>query len=1178
MRGHSSTIADEPGVTGRFEPFDLMVHLGLDAIPWVSATSRAGSVHGIPRRSEVLPPLADLLDLVYDYTDAVQFTEPQPDPELAGILWDLVFGDPMVRQLFQAARGVGADRGRQLLIRILTSPHLATLPWELLPEPDAASSGPGHRYLALAPDTHLVRLARGRSYPVRTALLEAPLNLLIVLSSPNPRDEDEEDWLSFDIFEVKRGLLEELEPLERAGLLRIDVEDHPTLENLRRRIGAQRRGYHLFHYVGHALPDTLILEDRTGRREDLASAPFMEVLRLCPDLRLAVFAGCETARAAGDPASFDARTAVGWRDLLSLADYCVQEACPAVIGMQAVLPFGTERTFTRFFYQALASGYSTAEALRLARGAIRGDRRLGEDVLDWSVPVLFVGSSEPGAMVPRSAAVPSRPSRRVRSELMLGLRQSNERFLARDLPLRQAVEIMAAADQAKERVLLITGAKGVGKTSLVERALEELPASVTHMLYVPLDRLAPEVVRACQRMDAGQGPDLDELSRLHDNDDALMRLCRLTSERLRDGGSRPRPRDRDWKAVDWWERLVGDIIQHRFVLVIEDIGLLDHLARGLLERFIGQPELLEGLIERCPGRRAGDDPAGPSRDRLLEDLEDLLDQAQEDRGTGERPREPRRIPLESLRQELRRELDGIPDELHAEGHRVLDDYLERRVVSLGQEQAQRSSGVETPGGVPPPGAIDRDSLIGALKSVHAVRRSLGSALRALAERRSPARIVITGADAMRDLFGLPEEHVFELRLARLTWPETWRWIRRNLPALVRYGEVYLYRLWSRLGTNLDRWEDLERRVLTARGPEVDLPKLAGEILSSTPARSPGVGPAAALARRGERALRIAVAGPFLAGPDEMAEAITRVANECGIGGRVVPDADKEGALAVLIDEPSPFGVEMTASDAMMLEWLDRAIAKQPDILLLDYRALIDPSEIDRASELDAQYILLRRVHRRSLLIAAGGNREGDSFQASRPAVYPEVLSVGPLGDDGRLRDYAQWHPGLVKPDLFMADNLAPSPLATAFKPEVVSRHERASSWGSTFSAFHAVAASVLVWSILPELSPRGVRDLLIQASGLIDGTEGARRLAMVDAVALAREWVVQRRLEAGPVSLATLGDLTGLEKRVLSATLELLMKDGRVVKLASGRLERYQWVEPPDRPRDRASHPRRSSR
>src|SRR5262249_10331426 len=205
---------------------------------------------------------------------------------------------------------------------------------------------------------------------------------------------------------------------------------------LRRRIGAQRRGYHLFHYVGHALPDRVILEDQAGRREDMLSSRLVELLRLCPDLRLALFAGCETARASGDPGTLDARDAVGWRDLLSLADYCVQEACPTVMGMQAVLPFSTERVFARFFYQGLATGYSVAEALRLARGAIQSDERLGGDLLDWSVPTLFVGSSEPGPLLPRSARAPAAAARR-RVGLKLGLQQRTDRLFARDRPLGQ---------------------------------------------------------------------------------------------------------------------------------------------------------------------------------------------------------------------------------------------------------------------------------------------------------------------------------------------------------------------------------------------------------------------------------------------------------------------------------------------------------------------------------------------------------------------------------------------------------------------------------------------------------------------------------------------------------------------------------------------------------------------
>ena len=565
---------------GFFEPFDLSVNLGPNAIPWLSATSRVGSLHGIPRRAESLPLLPDIIDKVYDYTDAVRFAEMTPDPELAKILGELVFGHPMLLQLFQATRGVAADRGRQLLVRILASPHLAVLPWELLPDPAAVQSGRGHRYLALAPDTHLVRLARGLSYPARAALLEAPLNMLLVLSSPTARDYTED--LTFDIFEVKRGLLAELAPLEKLGLLHIDVEDRPTLDNLRRKIGAQRRGYHLFHYVGHALPDQLILEDSAGRREAVASHQLMEILRLCPDLRLAVFAGCETARPDRDPASVGPE-ARGWRELLSLADYCVQEACPAVIGMQAVLPFSTERLFTRFFYQAVATGYSVAEAMRLARGAIHGDERLGGDLLNWSVPALFVGSSEPGALVPRSAPSASPASSPKLWELKLGLRQSESRFFGRELPLRQAVDIMTG--QTPEHVLLITGAVGVGKTCLVDRVLEEIDDKVTHVLYLFFDRMAPEVVEACNTLEKGEMPDLSKLKNLKP-DKALEYLCNRASELLHYSGITTRAWDSKWSIGEWWEQIIQDLVQHCFVLVVDEIGLLDRLQHGLLEKLI----------------------------------------------------------------------------------------------------------------------------------------------------------------------------------------------------------------------------------------------------------------------------------------------------------------------------------------------------------------------------------------------------------------------------------------------------------------------------------------------------------------------------------------------------------------------------------------------------------------
>ena len=56
-----------------FELFDLSVSLGPGFVPWISAASRLGHVHGIPRHDPDVPPLADLLDSVYDFVDAVRF-------------------------------------------------------------------------------------------------------------------------------------------------------------------------------------------------------------------------------------------------------------------------------------------------------------------------------------------------------------------------------------------------------------------------------------------------------------------------------------------------------------------------------------------------------------------------------------------------------------------------------------------------------------------------------------------------------------------------------------------------------------------------------------------------------------------------------------------------------------------------------------------------------------------------------------------------------------------------------------------------------------------------------------------------------------------------------------------------------------------------------------------------
>ena len=99
-------------------------------------------------------------------------------------LQELVFGVPEISTLFRRTRGAAADRGRQLLIRLMAAPHtVAAFPWELMTDSDGGT----HRFLTLSPDAHIVRLARVCTYPVRQVLIKPPLRMLLVLRARSDR-------------------------------------------------------------------------------------------------------------------------------------------------------------------------------------------------------------------------------------------------------------------------------------------------------------------------------------------------------------------------------------------------------------------------------------------------------------------------------------------------------------------------------------------------------------------------------------------------------------------------------------------------------------------------------------------------------------------------------------------------------------------------------------------------------------------------------------------------------------------------------------------------------------------------------------------------------------------------------------------------------------------------------
>lgn len=525
-----------PGRT--FEELEVSVLQAGNSV-WVSAQSRLGSVFAVRRPlptwkfddgvdGKPVDSPAEWLN------DAVKHANAESDAtarEVGKILTDLVFGVSEITTLLQQTRGNAGTSGAQLLIRVLAAPQaVRAWPWELLLDPQHTDG----RYLAMARDVHVVRAGRSRTYPIRQAPIEPPLHLLLVMSSPlrvGPHDAE----APFDLYAEKRSLLAELQPMVDRGLLRVVVEDRPSVERLRYRMSTQRRGFHLFHYLGHANPEGLKLERRNGRGMLLPSQDFAMLLQQLPDLRLAVFAGCETARAPDEePEDGD------WPGPLSSADYCVRDACPMVIGMQAVLPFGTERLFTRFFYQALTAGQPVAEALRLARLAVNGDEDSGGPLLNWAVPCLFVGGSEPGAVIDPDAKARPQPTAH-RTGLRLGVRQGELRFISRLAELRESVDVLSGLTSA--RLLHVVGMPATGKTALLDRVLEELDPEIA-TLFISARRLLE---------------DADPVRSLACLVAELIEAKRVTAVRAG-----------RFRSGDWWERLLGDLATFPLAIVIDD--------------------------------------------------------------------------------------------------------------------------------------------------------------------------------------------------------------------------------------------------------------------------------------------------------------------------------------------------------------------------------------------------------------------------------------------------------------------------------------------------------------------------------------------------------------------------------------------------------------------------------
>jgi len=243
---------------------------------------------------------------------------------------------------------------------------------------------------------------------------------------------------------------------------------------------------------------------------------------------------------------------------------------------------------------------------------------------------------------------------------------------------------------------------------------------------------------------------------------------------------------------------------------------------------------------------------------------------------------------------------------------------------------------------------------------------------------------------------------------------------------------------------------------------------------------------------------------------------------------------------VLVPVPSPFGKGGAAMESDLMRWYAEVGSRQPDIVLLDFggQGQSTPSQQMRRHAFPDH---------RTLQIAAGGNT-GDDVPIF-PAWDSEVLAVGALDEAGRIRESSTRSPEAGKPDIFAAEAFVPG----------------SDSTGTSFAAAYVVVAAILVWTLLPDRTPRGLRRFLLEAATPMEPAGEnfgwPRRLDLDETVAAARRERVVKTLQRGRASLQAVVAMTGLNWQWAENTLVELESRGRVAAAPVGRDVVYELLD-----------------
>jgi CHAT domain-containing protein len=305
-----------------------------------------------------------------------------------GRLFDFLIrkNDQINAAYFASLDRAGAD-GIRIRLALESAGELADIPWEYLRDPN-------RDYLALSRQTPIIRYTAQLSS--RPALpVKPPLRVLVMISTP-------EGYEALDAEGEWTRLNEATKELQDKRLLVLERLDAATLIALQRKL--RLRDYHIFHYIGHSVYDTLagqgllvFEQEGDGKRAQLVSAGSLSrEIGEEGSIRLVLLNSCQSAQRSEQD------------QFAGIASSLVGRGIPAVVAMQHEITDMAAKAFAEEFYRAIAEGLPMDSAVSEGRRAIANRTQS----IEWSTPVLFM-RSEDGIIFRTPQTPETRPIARV---------------------------------------------------------------------------------------------------------------------------------------------------------------------------------------------------------------------------------------------------------------------------------------------------------------------------------------------------------------------------------------------------------------------------------------------------------------------------------------------------------------------------------------------------------------------------------------------------------------------------------------------------------------------------------------------------------------------------------------------------------------------------------------------